>query len=55
MMLPSGNDAAVTIAENFGDYIEDEKELDEDDYNALIEFKIKKKSPTLSRMDYFLS
>jgi len=55
MMLPSGNDAAVTIAENFGDYIDDEKDLDEEDYNALIDFKNKKKSPTLSRMDFFLS
>jgi D-alanyl-D-alanine carboxypeptidase len=34
-MLPSGNDAAVTLAENFGDYAEDEEDMSGDDYLAL--------------------
>ena len=35
MMLPSGNDAAVTIAENFGDYADDEEELSYEELKAL--------------------
>ena len=34
-MLPSGNDAAVTIAENFGDYADDEDELSYEELKAL--------------------
>jgi D-alanyl-D-alanine carboxypeptidase len=35
LMLPSGNDAAVAIAENFGDYADDEDELNYQDIEAL--------------------
>jgi D-alanyl-D-alanine carboxypeptidase len=52
LMLPSGNDAAVTLAENFGDYQEDDN--DEEDQEALAEFRRNKKM-NCHHTDYFLS
>jgi hypothetical protein len=43
MMLPSGNDAAVTIAENFGDFADDEDEMTKDDMEILKEYRNNRK------------
>lgn len=38
-MLPSGNDAAVTLAENFGDYLDNDSDLSDDDLDALKNYR----------------
>ena len=57
MMLPSGNDAAVTIAENFGDFADDEEDLAKDDLEILTQFRNnrRKKGKKIDQMDYFIS
>ena len=56
MMLPSGNDAAVTIAENFGDFADDEDEMTKDDMEILKEYRNnRKKKRKIDQMDYFIS
>lgn len=54
LMLPSGNDAAVTLAENFGDFLDADADLSDDDISALKAYRKSKKN-TKHLTDLFMS
>lgn len=53
-MLPSGNDAAVTLAENFGEYLDNNECFSDDDIDALKEYRRSKRN-TKHLTDLFMS